>query len=454
MSDASRGGPTFPEGFVWGAATAAYQIEGAVREDGRGESIWDRFSHTPGKTLNGDTGDVAIDHYHRWRSDINIMSELGLGTYRLSTAWPRILPAGRGQVNQKGLDFYDRLVDGLLEHNITPWITLYHWDLPQVLEDEGGWRNRATVEAFAQYTDVITRRLGDRVQNWITINEPWVISFLGHFLGIHAPGIRDLKASVSAAHMVLLAHGRAVEVVRNNVPGAKVGITVNLAPVYPDGDSEEDENAARILDGKLNRWFLDPVFRGKYPEDIVSELGDAALEPEGDDLAIISRPTDFLGINYYTPFYARHDPSSPMGLNMADREGEHTAMGWLVQPESLGELLVRVHDDYKPAEIYITENGAAYDDPSPVDGRVSDPRRLTYIHDHLLAALRTIDEDVPFKGYFVWSLFDNYEWAEGYSKRFGVTYVDYATQERTIKDSGRWYAEVTRSNSLLPVRDE
>jgi beta-glucosidase len=454
MSAQSQGGPSFPERFVWGAATAAYQIEGAAQEDGRGESIWDRFSHTPGNTLNGETGDVAIDHYHRWRSDIKIMSELGLGAYRLSTAWPRILPEGRGQVNQKGLDFYDRLVDGLLERDIAPWITLYHWDLPQVLEDEGGWRNRSTIEAFAEYTDAITRRLGDRVKNWITINEPWVVSFLGHFMGIHAPGMRDLKASLTVAHSLLLAHGRAVDVIRANVPDSRVGITLNLATVYPNSDREADENAARVLDGQLNRWFLDPVFRGTYPEDIVSQIGDAHPDIESGDFAIITRPTDFLGINFYSPMYAAHDASSDLGLNIAEREGEHTAMGWLVEPESLGELLVRVHDEYKPAEIYITENGAAYDDQTPRDGRVNDERRTTYIHDHLLSALRTLDQDVPFKGYFVWSLFDNYEWAEGYSKRFGITYVDYVTQERTIKDSGRWYAEVTRTNSLVPVRED
>lgn len=454
MSSLSRGGLSLPGGFTWGAATAAYQVEGAAHEDGRGESIWDRFSHTPGTTHNGDTGDVAIDHYHRWKSDIDIMSELGLNAYRFSVAWPRILPNGRGQVNSKGLDFYDRLVDGLLERDIAPWLTLYHWDLPQVLEDAGGWRNRATVEAFAEYTDVLTRRLGDRVTNWITINEPWVAAFLGHMLGIHAPGLQDLGATLSAAHHLLLAHGRAVDVVRNNVREAKVGITLNLTTIYPDSDSAADEQAAHSVDGQVNRWFLDPVFRGRYPEDMVRQLDTWMSEIEPDDFSIISRPTDFLGINYYSPFFVAHDPASPMGFRMTEREGEHTAVGWLVHPESLEALLVRVHDEYSPAEIYITENGAAFDDDPPVDGRVNDRQRTVYLHDHILAGLKSIDEDVPLKGYFVWSLFDNYEWSEGYDKRFGITYVDYSTMERTLKDSARWYSEVTRSNSILPVDDE
>ena len=454
MSSISRGGPTLPGGFIWGAATSSYQIEGAVTEEGRGESIWDRFSHTPGKTKNGETGDVAIDHYHLWKSDIDLMAELGLNAYRFSVAWPRILPSGRGQVNSKGLDFYDRLVDGLLERGIDPWLTLYHWDLPQVLEDVGGWRNRATVDAFAEYTDVVTRRLGDRVKHWITINEPWVASFLGHMLGILAPGIQDLKATLASAHLLLLAHGRAVDIVRDNVKDAKVGITLNLAPVYPDSDSAADEQAAHSMDGQLNRWFLDPVYRGRYPEDLVRTLDESMPEIEAEDFSIISRPTDFLGINYYSPFYIAHDASSPMAMRMTDREGEHTSVGWLVRPESLEELLVRVHDDYSPAAIYITENGAAFDDEPPVEGRVRDPRRTAYLHDHILAGLKSIDEDVPLKGYFVWSLFDNYEWSEGYSKRFGITYVDYSTMERTLKDSARWYSEVTRSNSILPTGDD
>jgi beta-glucosidase len=453
MSADSGGGLSFPKGFLWGGATASYQIEGAVHEDGRGESIWDRFSHTPGKVKNGDTGDVAIDHYHRWKGDIAIMRELGISAYRLSTAWPRIVPNGRGQVNQKGLDFYDRLTDGLLDAGIQPWVTLYHWDLPQVLEDEGGWRNRETVEAFGAYTDALTRRIGDRVNHWITINEPWVAGFLGHLLGIHAPGLRDMKAATAASHNLLRAHGRGMEIVRANVDDAKTGITLNLAPVYPYGDSEADADAQRRMDGQLNRWFLDPVFRGHYPEDILRELGPMGPEIEDGDMESISAKQDFLGINYYSPMFVAHDASSATGFMIKDMEGEKMATGWLVDPESLQRLLVRVHDEYQPAAMYITENGAAYDDPAPENDRVADPARRRCIHDHLIAARKSIDEDVPLKGYFVWSLFDNFEWSEGYDIRFGITYVDYATQARTIKDSGRWYAEVTRANAVLPIPD-
>ena len=441
----------FPDDFVWGAATAAYQIEGAANEDGRGASIWDTFSHTPGKTANGDTGDVACDHYHRWEEDIRIMSDLGLTAYRFSIAWPRILPNGRGEVNEAGLAFYDRLVDGLLAAGIEPWVTLYHWDLPQALEDEGGWANRATIDAFVQYTDVVTRRLGDRVSNWITINEPWVVSILGYHWGVMAPGRTDLTEALAVAHSLLLAHGEAVDVVRRNVPEGRVGITLNLATVYADSDSEADAEAARHADGHSNRWFLDPVFRGHYPEDMLTFYGDATPTIQDGDFAVISRKTDFLGINNYSPFYVKADAGSPGGLQMVDREGEHTAMGWLVEPRALEALLVRVSDDYKPDAILITENGAAFEGDMVVDGRVADPRRLAYIHDHLLASRRAIDSEVPLKGYFVWSLLDNFEWAHGYSKRFGVTHVNYETLERTIKDSGRWYGQVCRANAIIPV---
>jgi beta-glucosidase len=441
----------FPDEFRWGVATAAYQIEGAVTEDGRGESIWDRFSHTPGKTHDGDTGDVACDHYHRWPTDIGIMGELGVNAYRFSIAWPRILPNGRGGVNDAGLAFYDRLIDGLLEAGIEPWVTLYHWDLPQALEDEGGWANRQTVEAFGEFTDIVTRRLGDRVQNWITINEPWVVATLGYAWGVMAPGRQDIKESLQAAHSLLLAHGDAVEIVRRNVPDARVGITLNLSTVYPDTDADADHLAARHVDGSLNRWYLDPVLRGSYPNDMLSLYGDALPDIQDGDFDRISRRTDFLGINSYSPTYVRHDPESPAGVGMVDREGEHTAVGWLVEPKAFEELLVRVHDDYRPPAIYVTENGAAFPDEPPAGGRVRDPRRTAYLHDHILAARRAMDEEVPLRGYFVWSLLDNFEWAHGYVPRFGITYVDYETQERTIKDSGRWYATVTRANALLPI---
>lgn len=439
----------FPDGFIWGAATASYQIEGAAQEGGRGESIWDRFSHTPGKTANGDTGDVAADHYHRWQGDIGIMRELGLDAYRLSVAWPRVLPNGRGAVNPEGLDFYDRLVDGLLEAGIDPWITLFHWDLPQVLEDQGGWVNRDTINAFADYTDAITRRVGDRVKNWITINEPWVYSIMGYYWGVMAPGRQDLKEALQVGHSLLLAHGRAVDVIRGNVPDATVGITLNLSHVYPDTESAADIDAARTMDGFSNRWFLDPVFKGEYPADMLELYGDNAPDVQTGDFELIARPTDFLGINSYNPQYAKADDSNALGIAAADREElEHTAVGWIVEPRGFRDLLVRVQNDYAPQAIYVTENGAAFDDPEPVEGRVNDPRRTAYLHGHLHAAHDAIQAGVALKGYFVWSLLDNFEWSQGYSKRFGITYVDYETQERTIKESGRWYADVIDANGF------
>ncbi|MGC4192768.1 MAG: GH1 family beta-glucosidase [Thermomicrobiales bacterium] len=437
----------FPPGFLWGAATAAYQIEGAVREGGRGESIWDRFSHTPGKVVNGDTGDIACDAYHRWGADLKVMRDLGLQAYRFSIGWPRIMPTGHGRPNIDGLDFYDELVDGLLAAGIEPWVTLYHWDMPQALEDNGGWPNRSTADFFAEYADAVTRRLGDRVKHWITINEPWCVAFLGYLFGIHAPGRRDLNQAIAAAHTALLAHGYAMEVIRSNAKGARAGITLNLSHVYPTGDFEQDERAAVLADGFLNRWFLDPVFGRGYPEDVVEVLGDAAPEVRSGDLDIIARPTDFLGINTYQPAYVRHDPHGMLGtIGMARVAGERTAMDWLVKPEGLFDLLKRVHDDYTPAHIVITENGSAWDDPAPTAGRVADPRRTDYLHGHLLAARDAIEASVPLDGYFAWSLLDNFEWAEGYTKRFGITYVDFATQERTIKDSGRFYAETIGAN--------
>ena len=440
---------TFPDEFLWGAATAAYQIEGAVDEDGRGESIWDRFSHTIGKTANGDTGDVACDHYHRWQEDIGLMRELGLGAYRFSIAWPRILPEGRGAVNQPGLDFYERLVEGLLEAGITPWATLYHWDLPQTLEDAGGWPNRETADAFAEYADVVTSRLGDRVKHWITINEPWVVAYLGYGWGTHAPGRSSMADALATGHTLLLGHGKAVEVVRGNVRDGQVGITLNLSSHYPATDSNEDFEAAHRSDGFGNRWFLDPVIRGAYPDDMTALFGPIAPTVEPDDMVIISRPTDFLGVNYYSPTYVRFAANAPMQTASVEREGERTAMGWLVEPQGLRDLLVRLGEEYAAPAIYVTENGAAYDDPPPANGRVADPRRLTYIHDHLLAAHEAIEAGAPLRGYFCWSLLDNFEWAEGYTKRFGVTYVDYATQTRTIKDSGRWYRQVTEANAVV-----
>jgi beta-glucosidase len=441
---------SFPPDFVWGAATAAYQVEGAIHEDGRGESIWDRFSAQPGMVLNGDTGAVACDHYHRWQSDIALMQRLNLNGYRFSVAWPRILPQGTGQVNQQGLDWYDRLVDALLAAGITPFVTLYHWDLPQLLQDKGGWPARATAEAFVEFADVVSRRIGDRVRHWITHNEPWVVSMLGHLLGLHAPGARDLGQALAAAHHVLLSHGMAVPVLRANSPGSEVGITLNLTPALPASESATDLAAARRFDGFANRWFLDPLVRGAYPDDMLHYYGDAAPDVQPGDLETIATPTDFLGVNFYFSQMVAHDEAGPLvQTRPVARPGrELTDMGWEVSPEGLGELLRRLGGEYSIGRLYITENGAAYRDAPPTNGVVADEARRSYLERHLRECQAAIEDGVGLSGYFAWSLMDNFEWALGYAKRFGIIYVDYASQERTIKQSGLWYAGVAAANSL------
>jgi beta-glucosidase len=437
----------FPEEFLWGAATAAYQVEGAATEDGRSASIWDTWSHIPGNTANGDTGDIAIDHYHRWRDDIGIMKELGLEAYRFSVSWPRILPNGRGEVNEDGIQFYSDLVDGLLEAGIEPWVTMFHWDLPQVLDDEGGWANRDMLSAWDEYVEVITSALGDRVKNWITINEPWVVAHLGYNFGVMAPGRKDLKEALAVAHALNLAHGRAVGIVRKNVSDAKVGITLNLSHTYADKDSDEDRRAARMADGFGSRWFLDPVMKGTYPADMWEAFGDAVPDVQEGDLDLASVPTDFLGINSYNPQYVKHDPSAPNGVGFAERDFEKTSMDWIVDPKGFGDLLERVQRDYGTQAIYVTENGSAWYD-EVVDGEIHDDRRIAYLKGHLNAAHRAITNGANLKGYFCWSLFDNYEWAYGYEKRFGIVYVDYGTQERFIKDSAWCYADIIAKNSV------
>lgn len=450
MSSQNHNNARFPDGFRWGAATSSYQIEGAVRDGGRGQSIWDTFSHTPGKTVNGDTGDIAVDHYHRWHQDVAMMRELDLQAYRFSVAWPRIIPEGVGPVNQEGLDFYDRLVDGLLEAGIEPWATLYHWDLPQALGDQDGLKNRDIADAFEAYVGAVTDRLGDRVKKWITINEPFVAGFIGYWWGMHAPGETSRAAGLAAVHNLLRMHGKGVDVVRERVPDARVGITLNLTSVYTLGDSEADEDEVRRDDGLSNRWFLDPVFKGSYPEDMVEEFGDDMPEVHPGDMELMSRETDFLGVNYYMPSYVKAGVENAFFDPSLAPDYERTATGWLVEPRGLKDLLVRIDQDYGPEEIYITENGAAFDDDRPVDGRVHDPRRLAYYHGHLGACHDAIGQGVPLKGYFAWSLMDNFEWSEGYSKRFGIVYVDYSTQERTPKDTARWYANVIRENAIQP----
>jgi beta-glucosidase len=433
----------FPADFVWGAATAAYQIEGAATEDGRGESVWDRFAATPGKVRNGDTGAVACDFYHRYPEDVALMRELGLDAFRFSISWPRVIPDGRGKVNQAGLDFYDRLVDELLANGIKPFATLFHWDTPQVLEDEGGWTSRSTAELFVDYVDAVAARLGDRVDRWITHNEPWVVSWIGHAWGIHAPGRTSEADAIAASHHLLLSHGWAVDALRTASPGAEVGISLNLAHVDPVADTAEDIAAAREVDGRENRWFLDPIFRGDYPADVLERFAATPPPVREGDLKAISAPIDFLGVNSY---FRRLVSADAVGLNAVHVPGaQYTDTGWEVHPEGLHKLLVRIANDYKLPVIYITESGAAFGDLRGHDGRVHDPERLEYLASHIDAVGRAIEDGVPVHGYFVWSLLDNFEWAHGYSKRFGIVYVDYPTLERVPKDSFDWYREFIAS---------
>jgi len=454
---------TFPPGFLWGAATAAYQIEGAAREGGRGESIWDVFSRVPGAVADGHNGDVACDHYHRAAQDIALMQDLNLTAYRFSVSWARCMPDGVTP-NPEGIAFYSDLVDRLLAAGITPWITLYHWDLPQALEDKGGWAARETAERFAEFAAVMHGALGDRVRFWTTLNEPWVSAFLGYAAGLHAPGRKDPSAALAAVHHLLLGHGLAVREIRSRDSAATVGITLNLTVADPaDPDCELDRDAARRADGQSNRLFLDPLFRGEYPADVladVAHLGMADVVRPGD-LELISAPLDVLGVNYYhggafTAEPGREpDPSSPMvaadGVHTVPRGLPVTGMGWEVQPDGLRRLLVRLQREYTgPAgiPIYITENGAAYDDEPDAAGFVNDEDRRSFFEQHLRALHAAIAEGVDVRGYFAWSLLDNFEWAFGYHQRFGLVRVEYDTQRRIPKASGLWYARVAASNAL------
>jgi beta-glucosidase len=446
----------FPTGFIWGAATSSYQIEGAVHADGRGESIWDRFSHTPGITADGATGDVACDHYHRWPEDVALMAQLGLKAYRFSVAWPRILPNGRGPVNQAGLDFYRRLVDALLEHGIEPYLTLYHWDLPVQLQDAGGWPLRATAEAFAEYAGVVAAALGDRVSNWITINEPWCVSFLSHQEGEHAPGVKDWTAAITASHHVLLAHGLATAEIRRQAPQAQVGIALNFTASVAASASPADRDAARWFDGYFNRWFLDAVTGRGYPADMVADYTAAGHLPDGmamvqpGDLAIVAAPLDFLGVNYYTREVQRAEtPDNLPQTVFPDSPEQKTKMNWDVYPEGFYRLLLRLYSHYDLARIIVTENGASYIDPV-TDGRVHDERRISYLRRHISEAQRAIAAGVPLAGYFVWSLLDNFEWAHGYTQRFGLVHIDYETQQRIPRESYYWYRDVIAANALEP----
>lgn len=449
----------FPKGFVWGSATSAYQIEGSVRADGRGESIWDRFCATPGKIDDASSGETACDHYRRWREDVALMKDLGLHAYRFSISWPRVIPQGQGAANAAGLDFYSRLVDELLAQGIEPYATLFHWDLPQALQDTGGWAERATADAFVEYADVVSRRLGDRVKNWITHNEPWCISVLSHAIGKHAPGLQDWPTALAVAHHVLLSHGRAVPVLRRNSPGAAVGITLNFEPAVPASPSAADRDAARQSDGSFNRWFLDPVFGRGYPGDVVADYVHDHRLPSAEppwvrpgDLEAIAEPLDFLGVNYYTRKVTR-STALPEERNAAPNvslapESERTTMGWEVCPEEFYRLLCRIHFEYRPTRMYVTENGAAFTDTVSPDGRVHDDRRVAYLRHHFGAARDAIAAGVPLAGYFVWSFLDNFEWERGYTQRFGIVRVDYDTQKRTLKDSALYLKDVIATNAV------
>ena len=446
----------FPPDFAWGAATSSYQVEGAWDADGKGRSIWDTFAHEPGRIAHGDTGDVACDHYHRWADDVDLMGEYGLNAYRFSVSWPRVQPDGRGATNPAGVAFYDRLVDRLLERGIRPAVTLNHWDIPQAVQDGGGWRSRETADRFAAYAALMFDLLGDRVTWWISHNEPWIVAALGHRLGIHAPGIRDTEAELRVAHHLLLSHGMAVEAHRASGARGEVGITLNLLPTYPQSETDADRRAAVLSDGYTNRWYLDPVFRGAYPADLLAYFGerfDLDWIRDGD-LGRMAQPTDFLGVNYYARRVVRaprpgEDAEFAWVVRTETTTGIPTSdLGWEMTPEVLRDLLLHLTDACGRPKLLITENGCSLRDEVAPDGAVHDPRRIEFIRTHLAATEEAIERGADVRGYFAWSLLDNFEWAEGYGPRFGLTYVDYPTQRRIPKDSARWYAALIRRNGL------
>jgi beta-glucosidase len=438
----------FPDRFLWGAATSAYQVEGSPLADGAGPSIWERFSHTPGRIANGDTGDVATDHYHRFLADVELMHELGLTSYRFSIAWARILPEGTGRVNAVGLAFYDKLVDALLAKNIAPMVTLYHWDLPAALDARGGWLNRDIAGWFAEYAHVAFRTLGDRVPKWVTLNEPWVVMDGGYVSGILAPGHRDIREAPLVTHNLLRAHGAAVQAYRAD-GRHEIGLVVNLEPKYPASNSPDDEAATRRADAYMNRQYLDPVFRGEYPAELAEIYGDAWPEFPATDWPLIQTPIDFLGVNYYSRNVVKSAPSEPplRAARVRQPDHVHTEMDWEVFPDALTRVLLWVKERYGDVPLYITENGAAFDDPPhAIDGRLDDPLRVAYLREHLRAAHEAIALGVDLRGYFAWSLLDNFEWSYGYAKRFGIVHVDFDTLARTPKSSARFYADVVRTH--------
>ena len=428
--------------FVWGVATSSFQIEGAAHEDGRGPSIWDTFCRVPGKVANGDTGEIACDHYHRYNEDLDLMKWMGVDAYRFSVAWSRVIPNGVGPINQAGLDFYDRLIDGALERGIQPWITMYHWDLPQALQDRGGWNNREVVKWFEEYANVLTNEFGDRVKHWMTLNEPLCSAWIGHLYGDMAPGITDLQTALNASHHLLMSHGIASQVTRTNVKDSKVGIVINVTPAVPATDSDDDRRASKLADGFDNRWFLNPVFGHPYPADVIEVL-DKSPQIETGDMSLINQPMDFLGVNFYfRQTIASNPQGSPLPIKNIRRENvKRTAMDWEVHAPAFEEILTRIHRDYKPKEIYITENGSAWDDEI-TSGEINDEERISYIQSHLDAMFAAQKQGAPIRGYFAWSFMDNFEWAYGYDKRFGLVYVDYKTQKRTPKKSALYYREL------------
>jgi len=444
----------FPRDFLFGAATSSFQIEGATDADGRSPSIWDQFCLEEGRIADGSDGRRACEHYFRYRDDVSLMKELGLQAYRFSIAWPRVIPQGFGPINEKGLAFYDRLIDELLKQGIEPWVTLYHWDLPACLGEQGGWLNRDTTQYFADYTKKMVERLGDRVKNWITHNEPWCVASLGYRQGEHAPGMKDPRSGWVAAHHVLLSHGLAMKAIRSERSDCKAGITLNLTPGYAASDSAADHEATRRFDGSFNRWYLDPVFKGCLPLDMVPEVeaecGGTLDFIQNGDLNLIKQELDFLGINYYSRAILRGDEEAPgqKPRLLTQDTTDITDMSWEVAPDGLRDLLLRLQRDYQPKGLYVTENGAAYDDAPDATGRIRDERRTRYLEKHMHAMQEALAQGVNLKGYFLWSLFDNFEWAFGYQKRFGMVWVDYETQARLPKDSALWYRDLIQKRMI------
>jgi beta-glucosidase len=442
---------TFPKNFLWGTASASYQIEGAWNEDGKGESIWDRFSHTPSKIKNGDTGDVACDFYHRYREDIALMAELGLNAARISLSWPRIVPSGTGAVNSKAIDFYNRVIDEMLKHKIQPFVTLYHWDLPQALDDLGGWPNRDLAKHFGDYATIVAKSFGDRVKHWMAFNEPWVFTVLGYLIGIHAPGHRDRHAAMKATHVVNLAQGLAVRAIRSNSKPAMVGTAFSMQPIHPKTDSTEDREAAERYHRFNNMWFLDPVMKGSYPDIFLEGRTEEWLDIRPGDMEIVKAPLDFIGINLYTRMTIAHDPHDRMmGAHPArpSEENEKTDFGWEIYPKALSEMISRISREYPGIPIYVTENGCSYSEAPEADGKVRDQRRIRFLRGYIGEMGHAIAQGADVRGYFHWTFTDNFEWGEGYAQRFGIVYCDFKSLARTVKESGYWYSRLARSNVL------